>query len=616
MTPRMAHPLSRTTPTERDKASELSSADHQSPITEHQPPLLVQRPTIVRHCVVGMATLMAVLLYLDRFCLSFAERFIAEEMSLGSQQIGQLFAAFFLSYALGQVPAGWLSDRFGGRRMLVIYILLWSVFTALMGFAYGFVALLVFRLGIGIGQAGAYPTSAGLISKWVPFASRGKASSIVSFGGRIGGFLAPILTAYLIVAFVPVHTSASLMPGALLDPGHFCALLIGQAPRSDQATKTKADAESAALRADVSGRVLAAVSAPTRQNIEQCAREHAAERTISAAQRDNVEAGLNAALLVPGLCRPEDMARIANPESELVKLAERPRESLSAMEIQRLNRLFLESVYPDQIKKLYGRGWRPVFLVYGGIGLIVAALFWMFVRDRPADHPLVNPAELQLIAGRGPSAAAAQAMATSLPVRALLTNFSLWMSCVAQFFTNLGWLFLVTWLPRYLLEAHHVPIIERGWMSAAPVFVGWFGMLSGGWLTDRLVRGVGLRWGRRLPMSISRFTAMAAYLACLLDPSPWAATLAFSIVAFSTDIGTPAVWAFKQDIGGRYTGSVLGWGNMWGNFGAAVSPLLLGSILGETGNWNGVFLASAGAFLISGIAALFVDATSKLVPGE
>lgn len=592
-----------------------SFSDHQPPTTDLRPLLPGQRPTIIRHWVVGMATLMAVLLYLDRFCISFAERFIAEEMSLSPPQIGWLLSAFFWSYALGQVPSGWLSDRFGGRRMLAVYIVFWSVFTALMGVANGFVALLMFRLGIGIGQAGAYPTSAGLISKWVPFARRGLASSIVSFGGRIGGFLAPILTAYLIVAFVPLGTPASLSPADLRNPGQFCSILLGRAPREGGTAKTAVDPEAAALQSEVSGRVLAAVSTPTRQAIEQSASEYAGDRAIGEVQVDRLAKGLSAAMTVADLCRSHDMARIATRERELVKLVERPRESLSAVEIERLNRLFLEAVFPDQIKKLYGRGWRPVFLLYGGIGLFVAALFWIVVRDRPGDHPRVNAAEMQLIAGPNASdAAAVQAMAGSLPVAALLSNFSLWMSCVSQFFTNLGWLFLVTWLPRYLLEQHHVPIIQRGLMSAAPIFVGWFGMLSGGWLTDRLVRGIGLRWGRGLQMCVSRFTAMAAYLVCLLHPSPWVATLAFAVVAFSTDIGTPAVWAFNQDVGGRYTGSVLGWGNMWGNFGAAVSPPLLGSILGENGNWAGVFLASAGAFMISGVAALFVDATSKLVP--
>ena len=88
---------------------------------------------------------MAVLLYLDRFCVSIAEPFIRQDLGLTKQQMGNFLSAFFWTYALGQVPAGWMSDRYGARRMLTIYILTWSVFTALMGFAGGFVMLLITR---------------------------------------------------------------------------------------------------------------------------------------------------------------------------------------------------------------------------------------------------------------------------------------------------------------------------------------------------------------------------------------------------------------------------------------------------------------------------------------
>jgi len=137
-----------------------------------------------------------------------------------------------------------------------------------------------------------------------------------------------------------------------------------------------------------------------------------------------------------------------------------------------------------------------------------------------------------------------------------------------------------------------------------------FGMLAGGWLTDRLTRALGLRWGRRLPMALTRFVAMSAYIACLFLDSPWAMTLAFCVVAVATDLGTASVWAFKQDIGGRYVGAVLGWGNMWGNVGAAVSPLLLSWVIEDS--WDLGFLMCAAAFALAGIAALGVDATSPL----
>jgi nitrate/nitrite transporter NarK len=107
---------------------------------------------------------------------------------------------------------------------------------------------------------------------------------------------------------------------------------------------------------------------------------------------------------------------------------------------------------------------------------------------------------------------------------------------------------------------------------------------------------------------------MAAYLYCLTNPSPWAAVAAFSLVAFSTDMGTPAAWAFQQDVGGRYTASVLGWANMWGNFGAAAATMLVGWLVDRTESWNAVFIASAVAFCLSGLFASQIDATQPIAP--
>src|SRR5437588_6645509 len=96
------------------------------------PRLEDQDPTAVRHLVVSLATLMAVLLYLDRYCLSILVPFMAEDFQLSAEQRGLLLSVFFWSYALGQVPSGWLTDRFGSRLMLTLYIVLWSAFTGLM----------------------------------------------------------------------------------------------------------------------------------------------------------------------------------------------------------------------------------------------------------------------------------------------------------------------------------------------------------------------------------------------------------------------------------------------------------------------------------------------------
>lgn len=113
-------------------------------------------------------------------------------------------------------------------------------------------------------------------------------------------------------------------------------------------------------------------------------------------------------------------------------------------------------------------------------------------------------------------------------------------------------------------------------------------------------------------MGASRLVAMLAYLLCLFDPSPWMAVACLSLVAFGTDLGVGATWAYCQDVGGRNVGAVLGWGNMWGNFGAAIAPPLMVWIVGTSENWEAAFAACAAAFLISALAGLGIDARDVL----
>src|SRR5206468_1970263 len=151
------------------------------------------------------------------FCVSFAADYIREDLSLTQSHMGWFLSVFFWSYALAQVPAGWLADRFGARLMLTIYVVAWSLFTAQVGWVAGFAMLLVARLGCGLGQAGAYPTCGGVVSRWVPLSKRATASAWVGLGGRMGGAIAPVLTAFLMVVFVPIGTPVEFSEVDFLD---------------------------------------------------------------------------------------------------------------------------------------------------------------------------------------------------------------------------------------------------------------------------------------------------------------------------------------------------------------------------------------------------------------
>lgn len=161
------------------------------------------KPTRIRYAILAVATSNAFLLNLDRVCMGAVVQSASfqQELGLGKDKIGDVLASFFLAYALGQMPAGWLADRFGPRRMLVAYIFAWSLCTAFTGAIGGLFGLILVRGACGLAEAGAYPASALLLSKWFPFEQRARASSVVAFGGRVGNSMALWVTAAAIAFF-------------------------------------------------------------------------------------------------------------------------------------------------------------------------------------------------------------------------------------------------------------------------------------------------------------------------------------------------------------------------------------------------------------------------------
>ncbi|MBX9579735.1 MAG: MFS transporter, partial [Gemmataceae bacterium] len=162
---------------------------------------MTESPTRVRYGMIAATTGVAVMLYLDRACLGILDEqikpLLADTPAAQAERFGDLSSAFFWAYAACQVPAGWLGDRYGARRVLPAYLFLWSVCTGLMGLAEGFAALFALRLACGAFEAGAYPLAAGIVRRWVPAAARGLASGCVAVGGRLGMAAAPTLTVAL-----------------------------------------------------------------------------------------------------------------------------------------------------------------------------------------------------------------------------------------------------------------------------------------------------------------------------------------------------------------------------------------------------------------------------------
>lgn len=155
----------------------------------------------VRWLVAGLMWAAIAINYIDRTVLSAAAPHIQKEFHLSAVEMGIVMSAFFWSYALLQLPAGILADRFGQKKVLGFAVLWWSLATAVTGLATGFKSLVSLRVALGVGEAGAYPSNAGITSRWFPKQERATVAAIFDSGSKLGSAIALPLIAWLLVTF-------------------------------------------------------------------------------------------------------------------------------------------------------------------------------------------------------------------------------------------------------------------------------------------------------------------------------------------------------------------------------------------------------------------------------
>ena len=149
--------------------------------------MLVDAPTRVRHGVVAFTLALIAVAYLDRVCIATAAPAIKSSLGLTDTQMGIVFSAFTLAYALCEVPSGWFADRFGARITLTRIVVWWSLMTAISGLAWGFASLVAIRLLFGIGEAGAFPATARVYVRWLPPSERGRVFGLAIMTGAFAG---------------------------------------------------------------------------------------------------------------------------------------------------------------------------------------------------------------------------------------------------------------------------------------------------------------------------------------------------------------------------------------------------------------------------------------------
>jgi MFS transporter, ACS family, glucarate transporter len=250
-------------------------------------------------------------------------------------------------------------------------------------------------------------------------------------------------------------------------------------------------------------------------------------------------------------------------------------------------------------------GWEQPFHIFAVFGLALAVLWYVFVRDEPAAHPRISRAEVEHIR----SGREHETDAPKLPWRAFLSSGQFWAVGMQYAFLLLIQGFFVTWLPTYLVQAKGFSLTGMGIAGSLP----WAAMIVAVFGTGAIVDRRRMTWRSRTWLAIAGYVIGAVTLTVGALVHGQVATVAWLCVSLgAVGMVQVQVWGACQDLGGRYSATVTGWTNTWGNLTGAAGPLFTGLLVGIGASWGIALAVLSVAALLGAICWLFVHADRPL----
>lgn len=152
------------------------------------------KPTRARFAILALISTATLINYLDRSVMGVAKPALVAELHISPEVMGLIFSAFSWTYALAQLPGGYVIDKLGTRLTYALSLGLWSLATAIHGFMGSVRGLVVARLALGVAEAPCFPANSRVLSTWFPQNERAKATGVYTVGEYIGlGMLIPVL---------------------------------------------------------------------------------------------------------------------------------------------------------------------------------------------------------------------------------------------------------------------------------------------------------------------------------------------------------------------------------------------------------------------------------------
>lgn len=235
--------------------------------------------------------------------------------------------------------------------------------------------------------------------------------------------------------------------------------------------------------------------------------------------------------------------------------------------------------------QMLGLHWKTGFWIFGGVGLLWCAVFAMWFRNTPEEHPSTNQAERDLIAAdRGEAQ-----VHGGVPWGKIFRSRNMWFVCAMYVCINYGWYFFMYFLPDFLKRRFASQtdtlgdMIVMALLAGGPLLVGVFGCFLGGVLTDRHVKRTGdRRWGRSLYGIIGFAGAAVSYGVAIfgaVNQNMYMFAGGVALAGFFNDLTMGSCWAVCQDIGRRYAAIVSGFMNMVGNLGGVTTIFVTAAIM-------------------------------------
>lgn len=257
-------------------------------------------------------------------------------------------------------------------------------------------------------------------------------------------------------------------------------------------------------------------------------------------------------------------------------------------------------------------GWQSSFYFCGCLGMVVAVVWHVYVRDDPATHPYVNSAELAKIRGdRADRRVSGPRGLKSVSMIRLLGNASVAGLVLSNLLVGYASYLYYTWFYLYIVQVRHLTVMQGGLWGSTPFIAMVLMMPLGGWTSDAAVKRFGRRRGRQCAVWLGLTLASTLLWLGSHTENNTVAIVLLALAAGFLGFATIGWWATCIDLAPNYSGSLSGLMNMGGNLGGWISPVLTAWIASHFG-WTQALDFAALLTISAGLLWFMVHADQNL----